>query len=126
IRTVYFQGHPEYDAVSLLKEFKREVNRYSDGDLDELPPYPDNYLLPPAALLARDHLDRAHRARHAGRPAPEFPEAQMTAWLDNTWRDTGKAIFNNWLGMVYRLTDVNRGVPFMAHVDPDDPMASLG
>ena len=50
----------------------------------------------------------------------------MAAWLDNTWRDTGKAIFNNWLGMVYRLTDVNRGVPFMAHVDPDDPMASLG
>ena len=26
-RRVYFQGHPEYDANSLLKEYKREVLR---------------------------------------------------------------------------------------------------
>lgn len=125
IRTVYFQGHPEYDAVSLLKEFKREVGRYAEGEADELPPYPENYLLPPAALLARQHLDQVHRFRHGGGPQPEVPEAEMAAWLDNTWRDTGKAIFNNWLGMVYRLTNVERGVPFMEHVDPDDPLASL-
>lgn len=126
IRTVYFQGHPEYDAVSLLKEFKREVVRYSDGELDELPAYPDNYLVPSAARIARQHLDQVHRARQTGAPAPDFPEDAMAGWLDNTWRDTGKAIFNNWLGMVYRLTNMQRGVPFMDHVDPDDPLASLG
>lgn len=125
IRTVYLQGHPEYDAVSLLKEFKREVARYGDGDLDALPPYPDNYLPPDAARVARDHLDVVHRARHAGLPVPSFPEDAIRPWLDNTWRDTGKAIFNNWLGVVYRLTDMERGVPFMDHVDPADPLASL-
>ena len=31
LRFVFFQGHPEYDDVSLLKEYKREVVRYIDG-----------------------------------------------------------------------------------------------
>ena len=28
LRLVFFQGHPEYDANSLLKEYKREVLRF--------------------------------------------------------------------------------------------------
>ena len=35
----------------------------------------------------------------------EFPEASLLPYLDNTWTDTGKALFNNWLGLVYQLTD---------------------
>jgi homoserine O-succinyltransferase len=30
-RLVFFQGHPEYDSISLLKEFKREVSLYLGG-----------------------------------------------------------------------------------------------
>ena len=43
-REVYFQGHPEYDAVSLFKEYKRELLRFQHGALDEPPPYPQNYV----------------------------------------------------------------------------------
>ena len=32
-RTVFFQGHPEYDTVSLLKEYKRDINLYIAGEL---------------------------------------------------------------------------------------------
>ena len=42
------------------------------------------------------------------------------------WADTGRTIFNNWLGLIYRLTDVQRGVPFMPNVDPDDPLGLAG
>ena len=31
LRLVMFQGHPEYDTVSLLKEYKREINRFVTG-----------------------------------------------------------------------------------------------
>jgi len=34
-RSVFFQGHPEYDANSLAKEYKREVNRYSSHEIDD-------------------------------------------------------------------------------------------
>ena len=47
------------------------------------------------------------------------------AQLDNTWGDTAKAIFNNWLGLVYQLTNMDRRQQFMPAVDPDDPLTLL-
>ncbi|MFA9431091.1 homoserine O-succinyltransferase [Egicoccus sp. AB-alg2] len=122
IRMVYLQGHPEYDAVSLLKEYKREVTRYAAGELTTIPPLPQHYFTPDAARRAHEHVDAVLTAREAGGPLPDFPEAELARGLDNTWADTAKAVFANWLGLVYRLTDVRRGVPFMDGVDPDDPL----
>lgn len=122
VRLVWLQGHPEYDRISLLKEFKREVDRYTEGELADLPPLPEHYLDAAAARIARHHLDDVGTARDAGRLPPTFPEADLVAGIDNTWTDTGKALFNNWLGLVYRLTDMRRGVPFMPGVDADDPL----
>lgn len=119
---VYLQGHPEYDTESLLKEYKRELNRYVAGEIDALPPQPENYLPPTAARVVTDHLEDVVAARHAGAPAPDFPEAAVVPLLDNTWTDTAKTIFSNWLGLVYRLTNVERGVQFMPGVDPSDPL----
>ena len=122
IRHVYLQGHPEYDANSLLKEYKREVARYLAGELAAIPPYPERYLPPAAAAIAGDHLEAAIDAVDRGADPPPFPEGKIAPLLDNTWTDTGKAVFNNWLGLVYRLTDVERGVPFMPGIDPADPL----
>ena len=43
-RIVFFQGHPEYDDISLLKEYKREVLRFYRGERDDYPPFPENYF----------------------------------------------------------------------------------
>ncbi|WP_370326327.1 homoserine O-succinyltransferase [Euzebya sp.] len=119
IRTVFMQGHPEYDTVSLLKEYKREVDRHLRGEIPA-PPLPEGYLPPAAARIAADHLERALVADDPS--AVPFPEAELVRYLDNTWTDTAKAVYNNWLGLVYRLTGFERGRPFMPHVDPDDPL----
>ncbi len=125
LRMVYLQGHPEYDTNSLLKEHKRELARYSAGDLFALPPLPERYLPPEAARLANAHVEAVAAAREAGDPPPPYPEAQLEPFLDNTWADTAAAVFDNWLGLVYRLTDVERGVPFPPQIDPTDPLAGL-
>lgn len=125
IRTVFLQGHPEYDRVSLLKEYRRELDRFAAGELDAPPPTPANYLTPEAADLVAAHVEAVVRALDDSRAVPAFPEAAIVAHLDVTWADTGRTIFNNWLGLIYRLTDVRRGVPFMPSVDPDDPLAYL-
>lgn len=122
-RMVYLQGHPEYDAISLLKEYKRELDLFLAGELDAIPPQPQHYLPAAGARRLHEHLDETLAARTAGNRPPEFPEEELAPLLDNTWSDTGKAIFNNWLGLVYRLTDMERGVPFMDGVDPDDPLS---
>ena len=121
-RFVFFQGHPEYDKVSLAKEYKREVIRFVAGERETYPGYPERYF----GLSAREMLDR-HReevtdAKARGAPPPAFPDAELDPRLDNTWTDTGKAMFNNWLGLVYQLTDADRRKPLMENLDPDDPL----
>lgn len=124
-RMVYFQGHPEYDINSLLKEYKRDVMLYLDGQRDQ-PPFPENYFPIEAREIAEKYLEQAQLAMEHGEALPEFPEAAILPYLDNTWGDTAKAIFNNWLGSVYQLTNVMRSVPFADNVNPDDPFGILG
>jgi homoserine O-succinyltransferase len=121
-RVVYFQGHPEYDDISLLKEYKREVFRYLHNERDTLPRYPQHYFPEEAKRLASDFLEAAEQALADGAALPEFPEAELAACVDNTWGDTGKAIVNNWLGLVYRLTNVDRTKQFMDGIDPLNPL----
>ncbi len=122
LRMVYMQGHPEYDYNSLLKEYKREVIRFLNKEIDAPPPYPEHYFSEKAVHLAEAYLKQAHVARALGEPIPDFPEGDFAALLDNTWGDTGKALFNNWLGLVYQLTNVDRRIPFAPGIDPSDPL----
>lgn len=108
---VYFQGHPEYDTISLLKEYKREVNRFISGEREDYPPYPEHYFNDTAQAIAERYREAVVSALDAGRDAPALPESHLESLLDNTWRDTGKAIVNNWLGLVYEKTDFERRRP---------------
>jgi len=119
-RRVYFQGHPEYGAISLLKEFKREYNRYLAGEREKLPRVPENFLTAEGEEIAEALVARLEKGNLES--APEFPEDGLLPWCDNTWGDTGKAIVNNWLGLVYQLTNLDRKEQFMPGVDPDDPL----
>ena len=121
-RIVYFQGHPEYDSVSLLKEYKREVLRYFRRERDTGPRYPEHYFTAEAERIARQYFHSAERAVAAGREPPPFPDDELETLVDNTWGDTAKSIVNNWLGLVYRLTNLDRHQQFMPGVDPQDPL----
>jgi homoserine O-succinyltransferase len=122
LRFVFFQGHPEYDTISLLKEYKREVTRFARGESDDYPPFPENYLYLQQKAVLDEYRGRLSRARDADEPAPEFPEALLTPHLENTWHDTGEAIVGNWMGLVYQLTHSDRRKPFMDGIDPADPL----
>jgi homoserine O-succinyltransferase len=121
-RTVYFQGHPEYHAVSLLKEYKREINRYINGELETPPPYPEHYFSADALAVIEPFVIGCIEALDLGGDVPAFPEADLEPLVHNTWRDTGKAIVNNWLGLVYQLTNRDRKQQFMPGVDPENPL----
>ena len=126
LRIIFFQGHPEYDTISLLKEYKREVALYANGQRDDYPPFPENYFrIRERALLSeyRNRVDAA-MARHG--KLPEFPEKLVERRLDNTWHDTAEAVVSNWLGVVYQVTHSDRRIPFMDDVDPEDPLGLYG
>ena len=121
-RLIFFQGHPEYDTNSLLKEYKREVFRYLNGELPEPPPHPQHYFPEDAALVADRYVREAERALREDRDLPDFLEAETEPLLDNTWGDTAKAIVNNWLGLVYQTTNLDRRLQYMEGIDPANPL----
>ena len=121
-RMIFFQGHPEYDRNSLLKEYKREVLRYVAGELDAPPPYPDHYFSDEAEKQAERLLEQARQAALEGGDLPASLEEELESLLDNSWGDTAKAMVNNWLGLVYRLTNLDRKLQFMEGVDPNNPL----
>lgn len=121
-RLIFFQGHPEYDTNSLLKEYKREVFRYLNGEVPHPPPHPQHYFSEAAAEAADRYVREAERALREDRDLPDDLEAAIEPELDNTWGDTAKAIVNNWLGLVYALTNLDRRRQYMEGVDPADPL----
>jgi homoserine O-succinyltransferase len=121
-RVVYFQGHPEYDTVSLLKEYKREVQRFAAGERSTYPPFPENHFKPREQAILNEYRQRLLAARATGDPVPEFPEQLVARRIDNTWHDAAEGIVGNWIGLVYQLTHARRNLPFMDGVDPDNPL----
>ena len=93
---VCFQGHPEYDAVTLLLEYRRDIGRFLRGERDTYPPMPSGYFDPETvealhALRARALGDR-REAILAG-----FPTALAVGKVTNTWRATAEHLYRNWL-----------------------------
>ncbi len=117
-RHIFCQGHPEYDTASLLKEYQREIGRCIAGERD-YPPLPTGYFSAEAAAILHDFAETVQAGKAT---LADFPRIEHL--LDNTWRDSAKAIFSNWLGLVYRVTHVERGKQFMDGIDPDNPIAA--
>jgi homoserine O-succinyltransferase len=121
-RVVYFQGHPEYDTISLLKEYKREVMLFAAGERSDFPPFPEHYFDLRTQAILDEYQGRLIAARSRGLPLPEFPEGYINDSLHNTWHDTAEAVVNNWIGKVYQVTNKDRRLPFMEGVALDDPL----
>ncbi|OGI46081.1 MAG: homoserine O-succinyltransferase [Candidatus Muproteobacteria bacterium RIFCSPHIGHO2_01_FULL_65_16] len=121
-RIVFSQGHPEYDTVSLFKEYKREVTRFVNGERADYPPLPEHYFALKSEAILEEHRERVLAAKARGAPVPDLPESHIGKGLDNTWHDTAEAVVNNWIGKVYQITSNSRRKPFQEGVDPKDPL----
>ena len=117
LRTVFFQGHPEYDTISLLKEYKRDLQLAAAGTQRTVLPYPARYFNRQAQAFLAEFNSRMQ----AGETL-EFPESHLLPLIDNTWHDSAEAVVGNWIGCVYQVTHRERGLPFMPGIDPNNPL----
>ena len=122
IRSVFFQGHPEYDTISLLKEYKRDINGYAIGEIPNYPPLPDNYFGKFAIGVLSEYQSRIDAAVANRLQLPEFPEVLIINHLDNTWHDTACAVVGRWVGLIYQITHHDRDKPFMDDIDINNPL----
>lgn len=118
-RIVLFQGHPEYDSISLLKEYKREVSSFLVGNRSDYPVFPDNYLNEQSKAILREFKSKLLGSEFT---IADFPESLIANTLDNTWRDAAGAIISNWIGCVYQVTHEDIDKLFMDGINPEDPL----
>ncbi len=93
---VFFQGHPEYEPDTLLREYRRDIGRYFRGEMDTWPTTPRNYF-----DQATEELLRA-RAKSLGGRRNENVFAELSGALDeqklqNTWQPAARCLYKNWL-----------------------------
>ncbi len=93
---LFFQGHPEYEDTTLLKEYRRDVTRYLNEQQPHYPTLPHGYFSPQAIAVLEKFREQALAQR---RPElmDRFPFAELAAGLTNTWSGPAVTIYRNWL-----------------------------
>jgi homoserine O-succinyltransferase len=107
---VFLQGHPEYDADTLLKEYRRDVLRFLRRERADYPAEPENCFGEETSerLLALRASVEAGKARGAARMLGEIlgNEDCAASWTEDTAR-----LYRNWMHFVSReSTDAQIGV----------------
>ena len=96
---VHFQGHPEYQAHTLFKEYKRDIKRYLRHERESYPTAPAGYFGEEATNCLTMFRQKAilNRSEEA---ISDFPESFLTSSLQNGWRTSAVKIYRNWLGLI--------------------------
>lgn len=93
-RFIFFQGHPEYDALSLQREYMRDLARYLSGERDHYPAIPANYFDAPTEARLREFEQRARIGREPTLAA-ELPG--LTLRTDIAAGVVAQVTFRNWI-----------------------------
>lgn len=93
---VFFQGHPEYESDTLLREYRRDVGRYLRREANTYPLLPRGYFdhVTESALTALREEGVACRSEELFARVESVLE---TANIENTWSRTAARTYRNWL-----------------------------
>jgi len=93
---VFFQGHPEYDTDTLLREYRRDVGRFLRREREHFPAAPQGYFNKAGMALVESFQARAVQERRESLIS-EFPMGALQNGLENTWRQPANRIYGNWV-----------------------------
>jgi homoserine O-succinyltransferase/O-acetyltransferase len=93
---VFYQGHPEYDAGALFREYRRDVGRYLAGTMEHYPEMPRGYFDDQTARAFAAFRDLAERER-TRQLLEAFPGRDAGAIPPHLWLDAAIRLYSNWL-----------------------------
>jgi homoserine O-succinyltransferase len=95
---VFFHGHPEYEARTLLGEYRRDVRRFLRGERETYPAMPRDYFDESMAQRLAEFRRRAVADRREAliEAFPGCAEASLQA----PWRPAAERLMANWLAQL--------------------------
>jgi len=94
-----FQGHPEYEPTTLLREYRRDVGRYLSGRQAQYPTLPAGCFSATARATLEAFREQALAQRRA-ELYERFPFVSVAAELPHPWRSAAVSIYRNWLSLI--------------------------
>ncbi|MGB2899340.1 MAG: homoserine O-succinyltransferase [Candidatus Acidiferrum sp.] len=98
---IHFQGHPEYGARTLLKEYRRDVKRFLRHERETYPSMPHGYFDTTATEALTEFREAAVSDPREERMAV-FPDDAVFDALQKTWHSAATALYTNWLQLIAR------------------------
>ena len=95
-RFVFCQGHPEYDAQALLREYRRDVARFLAGEAAPYPGVPRHCFSAATRTALAGFQASATRDRSIAL-MDQFPSAACAAELREGWSPVATRLYANWL-----------------------------
>ncbi len=94
--SVFLQGHPEYEANTLLFEYRRDIGRYLRQERATYPEMPEGYFDSEAVKILAAVREKALSNRCEDLLA-DFPFSSVEEGVTNKWRASGARLYSNWL-----------------------------
>jgi homoserine O-succinyltransferase/O-acetyltransferase len=107
---LFLQGHPEYDAGALFREYRRDVAAYLAGRSDDYPRMPCAYFNKSEAAAFSAFRRRA-QVRRDPHLLESFPAVAVEARLAETWHAVAVRLYANWLAVLAERRSVGRLSP---------------
>ena len=92
--SIFLQGHPEYDADTLFREYRRDVRRFLANERESYPKIPWGYFDDRTAAAFAAFEERAKRDRYSDPPLA-FPQVEEK--FACAWRGHAVRLYRNWL-----------------------------
>jgi homoserine O-succinyltransferase len=97
---LFLQGHPEYDADALLREYTRDARRYLIGERDLYPAAPSHYFGAEIELELTGIRKRALDGQRDLALLQEIMTLVKSAPHSASWQVSATRLYENWLNTV--------------------------
>ena len=103
---VFLQGHPEYEADTLLREYRRDIGRYFKEETLRYPSMPHNYFSPETVLALEAFQQRSESGKDA-QLLPAISEILSNVSIEHTWQSSATSLYQNWLQHIRRQKNLS-------------------
>jgi homoserine O-succinyltransferase/O-acetyltransferase len=120
---VFLQGHPEYDANSLAREYRRDMDRYLHGETERKPARPKGYF----DAEAEARLDAMEHGAYEDRGRMQIKDISIidaVAPTERAWRESAITFYRSWIEMIAN-TNLRTRAPLNAGTDGFASLQSL-